>query len=136
MVCLWNFSLKLVGLLKNLKSPVSEHLLTVNILKGSETVLKPAEQYFCHIFWCLWKEIGWKIFFSSISNLETVCYHIDTRWQVFSRSKSECLTQPIQMQLSPNRKLFAQCFQHFLNLYKILNTLKRASGTGKLLLKL
>ena len=47
---------------------------------------------------------------SGIWNLETVCQHIDTRWKVFSLSKSQCLTQPIQMQLSPNQKIFSEAF--------------------------
>ena len=29
-------------------------------VKGSETLLKSARQYFCHIFWSLWKEISSK----------------------------------------------------------------------------
>ena len=28
--------------------------------KGSESLLKSARQYFCHIFWSLWKEISSK----------------------------------------------------------------------------
>ena len=42
-----------------------------------------------------------KLFFSSIWNLETVCEHIDSQWQVFSLGKSECLTKSIQMIFSP-----------------------------------
>ena len=33
-ICFWNYSLQKVGLLKSLKSPVWEHLWTVNIWKG------------------------------------------------------------------------------------------------------
>ena len=32
---------------------------------------------------------------------------------MFSLSKSECLTQPIQMQLSRNRKIFSKFFSSF-----------------------
>ena len=52
-------------------------------------------------------------FFSSIWNLETVCWHLDTQWQVLSHNQSECLMQPIQMQLSQNQKIFAQFFSAF-----------------------
>ena len=33
-ICFWNYRLQKAGLLKCLKSPVSEHLWTVNMLKG------------------------------------------------------------------------------------------------------
>ena len=51
--------------------------------------------------------------FSSIWNLETVCKHIDTHSDAFSLSKSEYLTQPIQMQLSLNQKMFSEFFSSF-----------------------
>ena len=51
--------------------------------------------------------------FSSIRNLETVCEHIDTQSQALSLSKSECLTQTIQMQLSRNQKVFSEFFAEF-----------------------
>ena len=40
-----------------------------------------------------------KFFFTSIWNLETVCWHIDTRWPVFYLSKGECLKEPIQNEI-------------------------------------
>ena len=55
-----------------------------------------------------------KFFFSSIWNLETVCQYIDSLWQVFSLRKSECLTQPIQMKLSPKLKMCSHFFSGFL----------------------
>ena len=51
--------------------------------------------------------------FSSMWHLETVCKDIDTQSQAFSFSRSEYLTQPIQMQLSPNQKNFSECFSSF-----------------------
>ena len=51
-----------------------------------------------------------KFGFGSIWNHEIVCSDIDTRWQEFSLSKSECLTEPIEMQISPNRKTFSEFF--------------------------
>ena len=38
-ICFWSFRLKKAGLLKFLKSPVSEHLWTVNMLKGPKHCL-------------------------------------------------------------------------------------------------
>ena len=38
---------------------------------------------------------------------------MDNRWQVFSLSKSECLTQPIQMRLSQNQKILSQFVSAF-----------------------
>ena len=54
-----------------------------------------------------------KLCFSSIWNLGTVCWDIDTRWQVFSLCKSECLTQPIQMLFSQNQIMFSDIFSPF-----------------------
>ena len=42
---------------------------------------------------------------------------------ILSLSKSECLTQPIQMQFSENQKIFSQIFAVLPNLSKIWNTL-------------
>ena len=39
---------------------------------------------------------------------------MNSRWQVFSLSKSECLTQPIKVQLSPNFKVFPDFCAPFL----------------------
>ena len=49
-----------------------------------------------------------KLFYISFWNLEAVCSHIRTQWQVLSLSKSESLTKPIHMQLSQNLKRFFQ----------------------------
>ena len=43
-----------------------------------------------------------------------------TRGQVFSLSKSECLTEPIQMQLSQNQKIFLEFFPALLKSAKNL----------------
>ena len=67
-----------------------------------------------------------KFYLSSIWNLETLCQDTETPWKTFSLSKSKCLTQPIEMQLSRNREIFSEFFSpSFWNLHKILNTLKK-----------
>ena len=35
-------------------------LINSQHVKGSETLLKSARQYFCHIFWSLWKNMSSK----------------------------------------------------------------------------
>ena len=38
---------------------------------------------------------------------------MDSWWQVFSLHKSECLKQPIQMQLYPKLEIFSRFFSKF-----------------------
>ena len=69
-----------------------------------------------------------KLFLRSIWNLEAIFQHIDTRWQVLCISKSEFLTQSIQMQLSQNQTQFSLIFffsfLHFWSLRKVLRKKK------------
>ena len=89
------------------KRPWARTLMDTEHVKASEKLLKSAKQQFCHIFLITLKGNQLhKLCFSSIWNLDTIWKHkkhIDTRWEVFSVSKSECLTEPIQMLLSPNQ---------------------------------
>ena len=39
---------------------------------------------------------------------------MDSRWQGCSLGKSECLTHPVKVLLSPNFKVFSQLFPSFL----------------------
>ena len=96
------------------KKPRVRTLMNSRHVKESETLHKSTQQYFCQIFWSLWKKISSKNFFLVLSEiLRLSCKHIDTRWQVFSLSRSECFTQPIEMQLSPNQKIFSEFFSAF-----------------------
>ena len=54
-------------------------------------------------------------FTDSIQNLEYFEEkdQCQTRWKVFSLSKSEGLTEPIQMQLSQNENIFSEIFSAF-----------------------
>ena len=47
---------------KYLKRPVSEHPSTVNIVKGSQTLVKSAWEQFYDIFSSLWGKLIWKMF--------------------------------------------------------------------------
>ena len=112
-ICFWNYRLQKAGLLKCIKSPVSEHLWTVNMLKCPKDCLSLHGSIFLIFLITLKENQLHKFCFSSVCNLETVCYHINTRWQAFCLSKPECLSQPIQMQISPNHKIFSEFFSAF-----------------------
>ena len=112
-ICFWNYRLQKGELLKCLKIPKPEHLWAVNMLRGQKHCLNQYGSILSYFIISMKKNQLEKFSLSSIWNLETVRLHIDTRWKVFSLSKSECLTQPIQMQLSPNQKLFSEFFSPF-----------------------
>ena len=112
-ICFWNYRLQKGELLKCLKIPKPEHLWAVNMLRGQKHCLNQYGSILSHFIISMKKNQLEKFSLSSIWNLETVRLHIDTRWKVFSLSKSECSTQPIQMQLSRNRKLFWELFSGF-----------------------
>ena len=42
------------------KKPLLRILMDSQHVKVSERLLKPAQQYFCHIFWSPWKDISSK----------------------------------------------------------------------------
>ena len=121
-------------LLKCPKSRIGEHLWTVNMLKCPKhgINLHCTSVFFSYFLITLKVNQLQKLRFSSIWNFETVCYHVDSQWQVFCLCKSECLTKPLQMQLSPNQKIFSDSFLNFRNLHKTWNTLKKKEEPGKL----
>ena len=114
------------------KKPRVRRLIDSQHVKGFKTLVKTAWQYFCHIFWSFWNEIRLKMSALVVSEILRL-FVIDTRWQVFSFTKSQCLTQQIQMQLFSNQKIFAKFFSAFLNVHKFLNTLKKKDEPKRLL---
>ena len=60
MIIFSNKKLQKAGLLQSLKSPVSQYLWNSQHVKGSETHLKPAQQYSCHISISVQKKISSK----------------------------------------------------------------------------
>ena len=90
-----------------------ETLMDSQQSKASETLLKSAQQYFAHIFWSLWKRMSSKNSFLVVSIILRQFLNIFTPNGQYSLSKSEWLTQPIQMQLSENRKKFSEFFAAF-----------------------
>ena len=73
MITLWNYGLENVGLLKCLKSLVSEHLFTVNMLKDPKDCLNLHGIIFVRFSITLNENQLKKFSFRSICNFETVC---------------------------------------------------------------
>ena len=73
MITLWNYRLENVGLLKCLKSLVSEHLFTVNMLKDPKDCLNLHGSIFVRFSITLNGNQLKKFCFHSICNFETVC---------------------------------------------------------------
>ena len=82
-------------------------------VKGSERLLKSAPPFLVIFFDISERQLARKILLSSILNLDTFCEHINTRWQLISLNKSECLRPPIQMHLSQNQKKISEFFSAF-----------------------
>ena len=112
-ICFLNYRLQKARLLKCLKRPVSEYFRPVNILKAPKHCLNIHSGIFIIFFDHSERKWAEKYDLSTVWNLETVWEHIETGWNVFSLSKSECLMQPIQMQLSRNRIIFSRFFSEF-----------------------
>ena len=51
------------------KKPRARTLMDTQYVKGSETLLKTAWQYFCHIFWSFWNEISSKYLVLVVSEI-------------------------------------------------------------------
>ena len=98
---------------------------------------KSAQQYLCHIFGSISSEIRSKNSVLVISEILRLFADILTPDENSSLSKNECLMVSIQMQLSPNPKIFSNFFLPLMILCKIWNTLKqKMSLKGYFFLKL
>ena len=107
------------------KKPCVRILMDSQYVKRAKRSYKSARQCFCHIFWSLWRGTTWKNSLLVVSEILRLFVNIlKPVLQVFSLSKSECLTQTVQMQLSQYQKIFPQFFLLFHNLHKIFNTWK------------
>ena len=95
------------------KKPRVRTLMDSHHVKGSETMLKSARQYFFHIFWSLCKRIGSKNYILVVSEILRLFFNILTPDEKYSLSTSECLAQTIQMQLSQNEKIFSEFLAGF-----------------------
>ena len=82
-------------------------------VKGSKAVLKCERQWFCNIFWSLWKKFSSKNSVLVVTEILTLFNNILSRKDIFCLGKSNCFTQPIQMHLSLKLKIFSQFFSAF-----------------------
>ena len=69
-------------------------------VKDNKTPLKSLLQSFSQIFWALWEKMSSKNSVLVIYEIWRLFVNVLTPDEKYSLSKSECLTQPIQMQLS------------------------------------
>ena len=74
----WNYRLENAELLKCPKSHRVRTLMDSQCFKGSETRLKSARQFFCHIFWSLLKKISSKNSFLEVSEISRLFVSILT----------------------------------------------------------
>ena len=77
-ISFWNYRLQKARLLKCLKSPVSEHLWTVNMLKGPNDCINLHGSVFFYISWSLRNEIRSKNFRLVISEIFRLFFNILT----------------------------------------------------------
>ena len=95
------------------KKPRPRTLMHSQHVKRSKTLFKSSRQYFWDIFWSVWKEISSKISVLIVTQILRLFVNILTPDDKYSLSKSECLSRPIQMQLSQNQKIFTEFFSGF-----------------------
>ena len=96
-----------------LKKPGVTTITNNQHVKGSETLLKYAWQNFGHTFWSFRKKISSKISVLGISKILRLFGNTLTPNEKYSLSVKACLTEPIQVQLSGNQKIFSQFFSAY-----------------------
>ena len=69
-----------------LKMSCVRKLMGSQKVKGTKTLLKSARQYFCHIFWSLWKKISSKNSFLEVSEILRLFVNILTPDDKYSLS--------------------------------------------------
>ena len=95
-------------------------------LKGSKRVLQTGRQYFCHIFWSLWKEIFSKNSVLVVSEILRLFLNILTPDDKYSLpAKASVYRKQFKCNYLKIKKNFLTFLLHFWNLHKILNTLKK-----------
>ena len=95
------------------KKPRVRTLMDSQDVNVSERLPKSTRQYFCHIFLSFWKDVSSKNFVLVVTEILRLFVNILTPTNKYSLSKSECITRPIQMQLSQNQKIFSEFFSTF-----------------------
>ena len=126
-----------IGVILMPKKPRVITLIDGQHVKGSETLHESPPQFFCHIFWWLWKEISSKnslLVVSVILRLFVNILATDSKYSFSVKTsveRNEFGCNDLQI-----KKNFLNFFLHFQNLHKIWNTLrKKMSVRGYLFLK-
>ena len=71
------------------KKPRVRTLMGNQHVKGSKTLLKSAQQYFCHIFWPVWNKISSKKYVLVLSGILRIFVNIMTPHEKYSLSVKE-----------------------------------------------
>ena len=114
------YRVKKTGLLTLLKSLVSEHLWTVNMLKGAKDRLNLRGSIFVIFFWYLWKEISSKSFVSFVCETLRRFVKILTPDEKYSLSvKMSVWRKQFKCIYVKMKTIFLNFFLNFQNLHKI-----------------
>ena len=113
------------------KKPCVRILMDSHHVKVSETLLKYAMQYFCHIFWSLCMKIISKNSVLVVSEILRLFVNILTPDDKYSVSvKASALRNQFKCNYLKMKKKFLDFFLHFPNLHQIFTTLKRKMSLG------
>ena len=125
MIFFWNYRLEKAGLLKWRKSLVSEHLRTVNMLKGPKHCINLQGSIFLMFFDQSEKKISSKNFFLVVYEILTLLVNILTPDDKYSLSVKAGVSRNQFKRYYLKIKIYlVNFFLHFQNLHKICNILK------------
>ena len=100
-------------------------LMDTQHVKGCEKLLKYSRQYFCHIFWSLWKEISLKNTILVVSETLRLFVNILTLEDKYCLSvKASVWRNLFKCNYLKIKKYFLDFFLHYRNMHKVWDTLK------------
>ena len=121
----WNYRLEKTELLKTQKTRI-RILMDSQHIKGSETLLKSSPQYFCRILRSLSKKFSSKNSVLAVSEIFKLFVYLLTPDDELSLSVNASVSRnQFKCNYLQIEKYLLNFFLHFLNLYVILNSLKR-----------
>ena len=125
-ICFRKYRLQKAQLLKCPKSPCLRTLWDSQHVKGCERLLTSARQYFCHIFWSLWKISSSRNSVLVVSKILRLLVNILIPDDKYSLSvKASVEHNKFKCSYLETKKYFLDFFLHFRNLHKIWNALKK-----------
>ena len=108
------------------KKPRVRALMDSQQVKGSETLLKSARRYFCHIFLSFWKKISSKNSFLVVPEILRLFVNILTPDDKYSLLvKASVWRNKLKWNYLQIEKYFVTFFLHFQKLHKMWNTFKQ-----------